>query len=603
MSFRELPLRESNLPELNLSESSRSPSNPSQSNLYLTSRSEKTWWLVLLAATGLNCTFQIAWFWRFCSRNITFDGIFYIGLARHLADGNFKASLHGYWSPLISWMIAAASVLSRNFTLVGRLVTIASFLLCLPLLYLLTLRLWRSRTAAALAVFWFCAARSVVELSVGAIVADFVLTACTLVYFILLHAGLRENKSSSWALMGAAHGIAFLAKAIAMPWLSISSALAVMLRNRRFPRRLVASFLLAFLFPAIVWASWGYTLRTKYGIFTTGYQLRANLITNWRRWQNHRVTGDGLPFIEIPSDNYMVQETPFTSIQSFNLRNPELLRMIVASESRMVPQAVKEITILLTPAGALALPLMVVFLIRNRIRYQSEANLAAIALIGTLSLIAAYCMLVFDGRYVIPIVPLLIAIACPLLLPASFAPYAPHVSPRLQKAGVALFAASVVFFTVYWASPFRTMHRDYEASCYQAAAILDNAKPAGTLVSLGKGPYPEHGVGFEGGFYTAYLAGWRMVGGNFELPQISGAAPLATRALALKPDAVAVWGSPEDPRYAQLLEEIRRAPENRSFRTFADPYKGEVGTLFLFGHKSDFSAGASVRGNLVATVN
>ena len=37
-------------------------------------------------------------------------------------------------------------------------------------------------------------------------------------------------------------------------------------------------------------------------------------------------------------------------------------------------------------------------------------------LVSTLSLIVAYCMLVFDGRYLVAIVPVLIAICCPLLL-------------------------------------------------------------------------------------------------------------------------------------------------------------------------------------------
>lgn len=162
----------------------------------------KFWWGVLLSATALNCAIQIAWFWRFHARNITTDGIAYIGLARHLVDGNFKSSLHGYWSPLSSWLIAAATVFSRDFTLVGRIVTIASFLACLPLLYVLTLKLWDSRTAAALAVFWFSAARGIIATAVGMILADFVLTATVLLYFILLLAALRKNDSRSWISLG-----------------------------------------------------------------------------------------------------------------------------------------------------------------------------------------------------------------------------------------------------------------------------------------------------------------------------------------------------------------------------------------------------------------
>jgi 4-amino-4-deoxy-L-arabinose transferase-like glycosyltransferase len=367
-------------------------------------------------------------------------------------------------------------VFSRNFTLLGRLVTIASFLLCLLLLYALTLRLWRSRTAAALAVFWFSAARGLVFLAVGSMVADFVLTSCVLLYFILLLDALRQNRPAHWIRLGAAHGLAFLAKAIAMPWLSIASAIAVLLRDERSPRRLATSFLLAFLFPVIVWISWGTALRTKYGVFTAGYQLRTNLMTNWRRQQSHRRIGDSLAFSDTSSlyDHYMVGES-WPSVQTFSLRNAGLLTMIVATEVRNIPQAVKETLILLTPAGALAFPFMLALLIRNRGQYKSEAVLAVVALISTLSLIVAYCMLVFDGRYLIPIVPVLIAVCCPLLLPSDLASGAPHASPWLQKAGLGLLAASIVFFAVYWASPFRTVDRDFEASCYQAAAVLRGA--------------------------------------------------------------------------------------------------------------------------------
>jgi 4-amino-4-deoxy-L-arabinose transferase-like glycosyltransferase len=515
------------------------------------------------------------------------DGMAYIGLARHLVDGNFKASLHGYWSPLLSWIIAACAVFSRNFTLLGRLVTIASFLVSLPLLYLLTKTLWRSRVAAALAVFWFSMARGLVEESVGSIIADFLLTACVLLYFLLLLQALRRNSRASWLALGAAHALAFLAKAIAMPWLAISTVIAVLVHNARSPRRLAASLLLAFAIPAAVWLGWGFTLRTKYGQFTTGYQLRANLRTNWTRNLSHHARGDNLAFADTSSlyDEYMVPETSWTDLQSFNIRRPGMLTMLLEAEIRNIPAAVKEVVILLTPCGVLALAAMLLFLLRARSNvsagYPVEALFTGIALLNTLSLIAAYCMLVFDNRYVVPIIPVLIAISCPVLLPAKFSPAAPHAASWLQKTALALLIASTVFLAVYWASPFRTVDRDFEVSCYQAADLLRNAGPRGTLVSVGNGPYPEHGVGFEAGPYIAYLAGWREIAGNSELPDANGAGELVGKILAAKSDAVAVWGFPSNPAYRDIAEKIRRDPSVSSASEITDPYKGEVGTIVL----------------------
>lgn len=538
---------------------------------------------MLLAATAANCIVQIAWFWRFHARNITMDGIAYIGLARHLLDGNLKASVHGYWSPLISWIIAVAGLFSRNLTLVGRVVTLSSFLLCLPLLYLLTLRLWRSRAAAALAVFWFSSARGLISLAVGSIVADFLLTACVLLYFIFLLSALRQNARRSWIRLGAAQGLAFLAKAISLPWLSISSAIVALLQNRQQPKRLLASLLLVFLFPALVWIGWGSALHAKYGVFISGYQLRANLMINWHRHLTQQLRGDGLTYEIFPSryDDYMVGET-WPAVHRFSLKNPALLRMIVKTEIRNLPGAIKETTILLTPAGMLALAVMLVLLLRDRDRYRSETAFVCVSLISTAALIGAYCMLVFDGRYVIPITPLLIAIGCPLLLPTRLVPAVPRLKHLWQRLGLVLLGASLIFLALYWASPFRTVNRDFELSCYQAADALHHFAPTGTLVSIGDGPYPEHGVGFEVGSYVSYLAGWRLIGGDDALPPPSAAETLQKQVLATHADAVTVWGSPKDPTYSDLVAHLRLAPRVTSIRPLSDPYKGEVGTVLLF---------------------
>ena len=549
---------------------------------HIVRRRERIWYTTLLAATAINCALQITWFWRFRGQNIVMDGIAYIGLARHLVDGNFEASLHGYWSPLISWTIAAASLFCRNFTLMGRLVSIASFLVCLPLHYRLTLKLWRSKSAAALAVFWFSAARGIVALAVGSIEADFMLTACVLLYFTLLLAALRENTPRNWTLLGAAHALAFLAKAFAMPWLSIASLAALAARNSRSPRRLGAALLLAFVVPGFVWLTWGTVLRTKYGTFTTGYQLRANLMVNWRRHINHRLQGDSLAFANAPTqyDSYMVGDS-WPEVRSFSFPRNGLPGMIVASELYFLPQALKETLILLNPGGALALAVMAVLLVRNRERFQAEFFFAAIVLLSAAALIVAYCMLVFDGRYVIPIVPLLISICAPILLPADLAPDAPHAAAWLRRLAAGLFLASIVFFATYWASPFRTVDRDFEVSCYRAADLLRGAGPAGTLASIGNGPYPEHGVGFEAGPYVAYFAGWRLVAGNSGLPAESDAEELVRKVLAVKADAVAVWGVPSDPSYARIVSRLGAAAAVSSVHAFSDPSKGEVGSVFI----------------------
>src|SRR5579864_2568970 len=75
---------------------------------------------LVIALAVLYWLFQVVWFWRYCGRNINADAISYIGIARHVAEGDLRASLHGYWSPLISWLIAAASFASSDITRAAR---------------------------------------------------------------------------------------------------------------------------------------------------------------------------------------------------------------------------------------------------------------------------------------------------------------------------------------------------------------------------------------------------------------------------------------------------------------------------------------------------
>jgi len=122
---------------------------------------------IVIGLAVLYWLFQVAWFWRYCRDNINADAISYIGIARHVAEGNFRASLHGYWSPLISWLIAATSLASHDPTRAARLLMLPMFALCLVLIYRFTQKLWGSRLLSALAVLWFTAARGIAAFSRG----------------------------------------------------------------------------------------------------------------------------------------------------------------------------------------------------------------------------------------------------------------------------------------------------------------------------------------------------------------------------------------------------------------------------------------------------
>jgi 4-amino-4-deoxy-L-arabinose transferase-like glycosyltransferase len=539
---------------------------------------------ILLWLTVLNCGFQIAWFWRFQIRNMTIDAISYIGLARHLLEGDFVGSLHGYWSPLFPWVLAAGSGFTPDFTLLGHLITIASFLLCIPLLYLLTFKLWHSHLTASFAILWFSTARGLIADAAGSIIADFLLTAITVAYFILLITCLRRGTKLSWLLLGVAHAAAFLAKAFAMPWLAISTVLAALAGNRKSPKNAGVSLLLALLVPGIVWLSWGEALKVRYHVFTTGYQLRANLAVDLKRKISHYPRGNPEEFGDTSYDKFMVSQWDWSALQSFRLMNPALVAVIFENELRNIPAATKEEVILVSPGGILALAVALVLLTRSRASHSPEAAFAWISVTSLATLVGAYGMLVFDSRYIWPITPILTAIAAYFIVPrAKDEQENLRVKPILRKAGLALLLLSSVFFTFYWGSPFRTRVRDFEISCYQAAALLKATQPDGTtLVSVGEGPYPDHGVGFEVGEYVAYFTGRHLVAMNSALPGAVETHDLVAAVLGKKADAVLVWGPPGEVSRRIVVDELRGSPGALSDQAILDPSKGEVGRIVFF---------------------
>ncbi|HET9407726.1 MAG TPA: hypothetical protein VFO39_10850 [Candidatus Sulfotelmatobacter sp.] len=547
---------------------------------------------LVVAAALLFWGFQIAWFWRYCGHNINSDAVSYIGIARHILDGDFRASLHGYWSPLVSWLIAALSPFSKNLMLDARLLMFPAFAACLFLTYRLTYKLWGSRLLAALALLWFAAARGLAAFTVFFIGADLILTAFTLLYFTLLLACIEKpNDNANWIWLGVVHSFAFLAKAIAMPLFAVSTLVVAAWTLSRKATRALRALLLAAIFPALVWFGWGMALRAKYGVFTTGYQLHWNLLDPASRAaEAHRLYGMlALREERETLDSYMVTDSmpPASPFWKMSIRQNHLLRRIARSEMQNIPKACKELLVLLTPGGLLALLLCLVGLTRKRLQLPAQFRFACVVLLTSATLIAAYSMLVLDTRYVIPIAPAWMALAIRFAVPPAWSHAAEPQSKAksLQAIAAVLLAIGMVTVQVYWASPFRTIGQDFQTSVYQTAEILKQAH-ARTLVNIGLGPYPEHGVGWEAGYYTGFFGNLRVIGGLQEIPSSINPSSVAADLAKLRADAVVVWGAPSDSTCGEIVSRIHTDYPNNPPIAINDPKKGQVATLFLLNGKS-----------------
>ncbi len=538
------------------------------------------YWRWILAAALLACSFQLVWFSLRCIRQIDIDGIDYVGIAHHVRDGQFFSSINGFRSPLISWLIAGVSLFIRNLLFAGKAVSIASFLCCLILLYLFTQKLWHSKLVSSFAALWFVLARGTCVLAVQMVTADFLLTAFTLLYFLALLHCLQRSTTGNWILLGLVHGAAFLAKAFALPWLAVADICAVVAVPARNFKIRMAHLSLAFLFPVLIAGSWAAVLHAKYGFYVTGTQFKTNYLQSTVRAFDHTHEGSYAFLRDTSSeiDKYMVNDPmpPNSWPWRYHISPQRALRPALMAELRNIPRALKEVAILLTPGGILAFLLGLAALGAQRTKYHQEFRLGILIALSAIALVLGYCMLVFDGRYALPIVAVLIAFSSRFFFSSPELPLA----QRGRHVAVALFVAGIIFSTVYWASPFRTHARDYQVVCYEAGESL-RSHGTGELVSLGIGPFPQYGVGWEAAYKSSYFGGWRLIAASETLPEKDQDAMLVNDLKQAAANAIVVWGNPSDDAYRQTVHLISNNEDIESVQTIRDPVIGETGIIIF----------------------
>jgi hypothetical protein len=146
-------------------------------------------------------------------------------------------------------------------------------------------------------------------------------------------------------------------------------------------------------------------------------------------------------------DDYMVGDPipPSSPLWQYRYTLRRLAPAILASEMHNVPIALKEILVVFTPGGALAFAIAIVALGLKREKFPVEFRIALIVLAGSATLVLAYCMLVFDGRYVLPLIPLLIAISVRFIVPNRTKDDPLAVAGPWQKIGLTLVVLPIFF--------------------------------------------------------------------------------------------------------------------------------------------------------------
>jgi len=532
---------------------------------------------LLITGAILCCIIQLAWFGSKCFNQIDFDGMAYAGIARHIHEGEFHSAINAFRSPLISWLIAALSIASTDYLHLGKFVSVASFLLCLALLHAFALRLWRSPVVAAVAALLFVLGRGLCVEAVALITPDFLFAALVLVYFTILRRCVRTDSLKDWSFLGGIHGLAFLAKAFALPWLGCCTAVALLLSNKPWRGRVVRLGVAA-LAPLVVAGAWAGVLDSKYGVYTAGSQFKTNFL-QWtlRAFPEHREKTYGLlRDTSKELDEYVVDDPmpPGSWAWTYHVSMGQAVPKLLLAEKNNVPKVVKELAIVVTPGVLLAFIFSLQILTRKRHLYAVEWRLAAVIVSGAIGLVLAYSMLAFDERYLFPLIPLILAVGSRFLVPD---PEFDHAGWR--RLSVSLVVLGVCVSLLYRSSPFRVLARDFQVVGYEAGAILKEHEAPQSLVGIGSGPFPEHGVGWEASYQATYFGGGRLIATLDSLPSSTELATLQSDLRKARPDAVIVWGRPSHGSYKAVVQGLALQYPRNAIEAIRDPMLGEVGTV------------------------
>jgi hypothetical protein len=252
----------------------------------------------------------------------------------------------------------------------------------------------------------------------------------------------------------------------------------------------------------------------------------------------------------------------------------QALPKLILAEKQNVPRVLKELTIVVTPGVLIAFVVALAVLTSKRNLHPVEWRLTEVIAVSALSLMLAYSMLVFDGRYIFPLIPLVVAVGARFLIADAWLNH--NVWRRISLTLVVLGVGASL---VYPSSPFRVLTRDFQDASYEAGALLRKHPASARIVSIGSGPFPEHGMGWEAGCQAAYFGGARLIGTMDSLPGSTESTSLMADLRKAAPDAILVWGKPNDGRYTALVGNMALGYPYDPAEKIVDPVLGEVGVV------------------------
>ncbi len=204
------------------------------------------------------------------SERLNPDGVCYLRLAGYLAAGDWQNAISTYWSPLFAWSMSPLLWLGVEGLDAARLAQIF-WGGCLLAAFWWFLRGWTQIPSWGRAVAMLLLVLPVVDFEIFVVAPDVPLAACLLLYFAALAEPGWRQSTAGLLRIGMLGGIAYWAKAYALPFVLLHLPLSIVLLSagENFPRRLRSAMiaLLGFAIPVSLWIA---ALTWKTGAPTIG---------------------------------------------------------------------------------------------------------------------------------------------------------------------------------------------------------------------------------------------------------------------------------------------------------------------------------------------
>lgn len=205
------------------------------------------------------------------------DGIVYLSLAEHWSAGRVTDAVNGFWSPLLSWMLAPAAALGVPMLIAARLLQLGVALFAVTMLQ----RLMRAlRLEPVLSEVLVLATVPFLLYAAFSLVApDLLMAASLLGYLVTIVDPRPRSPLRRGVVAGLWAGAAFLSKTYALPFVlaHLAAVVAVRLLSRAPVRDQLRTAGAAFAVIATVVVAWAIPLSVKYGEPTVSTAARYHV--------------------------------------------------------------------------------------------------------------------------------------------------------------------------------------------------------------------------------------------------------------------------------------------------------------------------------------